>query len=316
MKNIALRLTLSLLFAASFSPWAMGQDKNAARLLFMDVNERWGKYCGKDSVDMTLVNKYFRDTVSVEELKLAFEKYKDASAAKHVFSEYDSVIHCPIGTGIVLRSPLCDKRKKKSESLRNVWAWFGHFALADVHDSKGKPQEKIRETWRKEKLQGDFVSMKGPRKYMGYTVSPLVYAERYENGKPIKRSGFRNGHADFFSYAQRTKQVFDGEWYDYVSDGSRLLGLLVSINTSMSSAQQERTFPVLLYERHGGYSLELLTNNPDEHTANGFNKLKRVVADLPPRAIKPYYTSDFRVLPGRFYQVTVNADGIFIKDYL
>ena len=65
---------------------------------------------------------------------------------------------------------------------------------------------------------------------MGYTVSPHAYAERYENGKVTRRSGSNSGYADFFSQIQRTKSVFDGDWYHYVNDGVRLLGLLFSIN--------------------------------------------------------------------------------------
>ena len=41
-----------------------------------------------------------------------------------------------------------------------------------------------------------------------------------------------------------------------------------------------------------------------------------MVSDFPERAIKPYYTSDFRVLPGRFYRITSNSCGILVQDYL
>lgn len=317
MKNIVFKLTASFLLAATFTPLVMGQKKNAYRLLLMDANEECEEYCRKDSADMTLIHEYFRDTVSVDEMRQAFAKYKDALEPENAFQGYDSVISCPIGENIVLRSALSDNAKKKSESFRKTWAWFGHFALANVQDSEGKPQEKMLKALREDKLQGDFVTMREPRRYMGYTVSPHAYAERYENGKVTRRSGSNSGYADFFSQIQRTKSVFDGDWYHYVNDGVRLLGLLFSINTSVNIMPEQCSFSVLLYESGGHYSLELLsTDTSDENTAKIFDALKRMVSDFPERAIKPYYTSDFRVLPGRFYRITSNSCGILVQDYL
>ncbi len=317
MNRIIINLTASVLLVMTSAPSVMGQEKNARRLLFMDVNEKWEKYCKKDSSDMTLICEHFRDTVSVGEMKQAFAKYKDAPQPKNVFQGYDSVIHCPIGENIVLKSALNDKAKTNVKEFRKTWAWFGHFALANVQDREGVPQEKMLKRLKKEKLQGDFVTMREPRQYMGYTVSPLPFVEKYEDGKVTKRSSVKGGYADFFSYAQRTQSVFDGEWYNYVDAGARLLGLLFSINTSVDITQKECSFSVLLYEKEGHYSLELLSpDTPDENTAKVFGTMKHMVSDIPKRAIKPYYTTDFRILPARFYHVTVNPCGILIKDYL
>ena len=48
-----------------------------------------------------------------------------------------------------------------------------------MQDSEGRPQVKMLKALREDKLQGDFVTMREPRPYMGYIVSPHAYAERY-----------------------------------------------------------------------------------------------------------------------------------------
>ena len=34
------------------------------------------------------------------------------------------------------------------------------------------------------------------------------------------------------------------------------------------------------------------------------------------QTFKPYYTSDGRILPGRYYRVTVNRCGWLVEDYM
>lgn len=37
---------------------------------------------------------------------------------------------------------------------------------------------------------------------------------------------------------------------------------------------------------------------------------------LPQGTFRPYYTTDFRILPARYYRVTVNKCGWLVEDYM
>ena len=60
----------------------------------------------------------------------------------------------------------------------------------------------------------------------------------------------------------------------------------------------------------------LLPNNPDKETENLFMSLKDFVESLPSKSFAPYYTTDLRLMTGRYYKVTVNKCGWLIQDYL
>ncbi len=46
-----------------------------------------------------------------------------------------------------------------------------------------------------------------------------------------------------------------------------------------------------------------------------FEDFKKFVERLPEGAFKPYYTTDFRIMTGRYYRVTVNKCGWLVEDY-
>ena len=56
--------------------------------------------------------------------------------------------------------------------------------------------------------------------------------------------------------------------------------------------------------------------NPDKETAELFQNLKSFVERIPAKAFKPYYTTDFRIMTGRYYRVTVSKCGWLVEDYL
>ena len=65
------------------------------------------------------------------------------------------------------------------------------------------------------------------------------------------------------------------------------------------------------------YTLELLLpDNPDKETDALFMSLKRFVESLPSNSFAPYFTTDMRLMTGRYYKVTVNKCGWLIQDYL
>ncbi len=289
--------------------------------------EKWNKYCLDSKTDMSIIaHRFFKDTVSVAEMKEAFFKYKDANI--NPLSAYlgkDSMM-CPFGECTVLTSPLSNRPNLKPENIRGIWSWWGGFKLVELQDAQGKNQEKLlskldkknKEEW----MDGDFVILTEPRTYMGFGVSPFPYMEVYQAGERIARAGLNHGRSDFFSYAQTTTQVLDGKWHHYVDGGAKLMGALVGINTSANVNKDEKTFSVLLHEMPRTrrqtvfYTLELLSpTEPDKDTQQLFDVIKRYVEKLPKGTFKPYYTTDFRILPGRYYRVTVNKCGWLVEDY-
>ncbi len=321
---------------------------------FRNLNELWAEYRVRSQVELgTLTHNHFPDTVSVEEMKAAFLKFKDTPPTDaSVFAGFDSVMYGPLGESILLKPALRDIPATKGKNLRGVWAWFGRFRLAQMLDEEGKPQEKPLEKLKadeKEWMDGEFVALCCPHRYMGFIVSPFPYMNVYSQGKLLSRTGLHNGHADFFSFAQRFTQVLDGRWDDFVNAGARYMGQLLSIDATPDTRRPETTFSVLLYpqgrpkptsvdmmqppktpgmtavrsekrkeasKKVAPYTLELLAPaEPDEHTQHYFEQMKRFVESLPRNAFKPYYTADSRLLPGRFYRVTVNKCGWLVEDY-
>jgi hypothetical protein len=50
-------------------------------------------------------------------------------------------------------------------------------------------------------------------------------------------------------------------------------------------------------------------------TATLFQNFKGFVERIPAKAFMPYYTTDFRIMTGRYYRVTVNKCGWLVEDY-
>ncbi len=107
------------------------------------------------------------------------------------------------------------------------------------------------------------------------------------------------------------------------------MGLLLGINSEANRIDSEKTFSVLLHAKDNpkekrtakryrkSYTLELLSpTEPDEKTQQLFEEMKYFVETLPYGTFMPYYTTDGRIMTGRYYRVTVNKCGWLIEDYL
>lgn len=276
-----------------------------------------------------LHRNHFKDTVSVQEMKEAFHKFKDAQVSEtSVYAGFDSVtsgLH--IGPCVVLKSPLREYDGLRKEEFRAVWSWNKCFKLQQLLDGNGKPQEKLmaklEKAGPKEWLNGEFLALCAPLPYMGFVVSPFPYMEVYHKGEVVALATPAPGRADFFTQAQQTRMVMDGQWYSCINEGARLLGLLVAQRSSANMNLPDKSFSVLLYETEdvkdprNPYDLELLSpTNPDEGTKQLFEAMQRFVKLIPRGAFKPYYTTDFRILPGRYYRVTTDKCGWLVEDYL
>lgn len=292
------------------------------------LSERWSDYQQETRYGLLdFSRRYFNDTISVAEMKEAFFKYKDVKIMVSPYEGFDSIIRLgSIGEGVLLLSPLRNHAKKEVRESRGVWRWYGSPKLVNLLDKKGAPQEallkKLKDEELKKMMSGEIISLRSPRRYMGYVISPAANVEVYMDGKLIGRSPSVN-YSDFFAYANHYSNVLDGEWYHNVSGGARLLGALQSMNTMMHAKTSEKTFSVLLYSKtyprstKVTYTIDLLLpDNPDQETETLFMSLKSFIESLPSKSFAPYYTTDLRLMTGRYYKVTVNKCGWLIEDYL
>ncbi len=240
--------------------------------------------------------RFFRDTISVNEMKEAFLKYKDVTLHKSPYAGFDTIMTTK-GKAVILRSPMRDV------PLKDIFA---------------KPK------WRK-KLTGDIVYLAHPHPYMGFIVSPYAFYEVYQGGKLVGQDGkYHDGGADFFSYAQQATSTLHGEWNDSIESGARLMGAMIGLSEGIQAGRPERIFSVLLhrkaeqtYPTREEYTIDLLLpENPDQQTLTDFLVMKGYIEKLHYNSFKPYYTTDFRLLLGRYYRVTVNRCGWLVEDYM
>ena len=260
-------------------------------------------------------------------MKEAFYKNKDVKFTASPYAGLDSVKRIgTIGESVMILSPLRNHPKKEVRECRGVWNRFGAVSLVDLLDKNGVSQQtllkKIKDDELKKMMNGEIITLRAPRWYMGYVLSPVASMEIYKDGKLLGKSP-RVDYSDFFAYANHYSNVLDGEWYHDVSGGARLLGALQNMNTMMHAGTSDKTFSVLLYTKtyprstKVTYTLELLLpDNPDKETDALFMSLKRFVESLPSNSFAPYFTTDMRLMTGRYYKVTVNKCGWLIQDYL
>ena len=303
------------------------------QISFDYLGDKWAEYQRHNVGDLTSIHRnHFKDTVSVAEMKDAFLKNKDKRCSKSPYEGFDSVVHVGgYGKNVMLVSPLERNSQKKVRECRGVWSWIGRYKLLELRDKNGVPQKSLLDKLNGDKsqkwLDGEILKLGEPRWYMGFTVSPRLNWDFYDEGKLVAKMGYSQySEPDFFSYANLTKHVLDGDWYSTIDAGARLLGALQAMQSSVNTGKPERTFSVLLYERptcksskykKTPYTLELLEpGNPDKETAELFKNFKSFVEKIPAKAFKPYYTTDFRIMTGRYYRVTVDKCGWLVEDYL
>ncbi len=299
---------------------------------FSELQEKWEKY-KQSTIDSRLFRKnHFHDTISVEEMKEAFFKYKDHSFRWQKLCEgMDTMYEVMPHVRVVLQSPLQQHPQKEMREYRGVWSALARGeVLTDIKDKDGVSHKDIldkliqdKATW----LDGEIIVLKEPRCYMGFVVSPSPRSQAYHKGVLLGVSGAGNlSCSDFFSYATFIHMCLDGDWDCNVNEGAVLLGVLHGMRTNVHRDSLERTFSVLLHSNLPGkadkkadkknYTLELLEpKEADKETVELFEDFKKFVERLPEGAFRPYYTTDFRIMTGRYYRVTVNKCGWLVEDY-
>jgi len=323
MKTTTILAVLLALSTAIQNVYAQSQENN--RIAFDELGKQWARY-EKEEIDNNLFkvsHRYFTETVSVKEMREAFYKYKDQQFMKSPYEGFDSIhsLYADAGESVMLLSPLKSHPRKEIRGCRVIWESSG--IPKQIIDNSGKKRadllEKLKSS-RKDWLNGDYLALREPRWYMGFAVSPVAYLDTFDNENYV-RAPFASS-PDFFSYASN-HLVLDGEWYHGVGEGARRIGKLHAQNTSKHDGVQEKSFSVLLFtkaERDSplvSYSLELLEpESPDDVTKRLFEDFKHFVERIPSKAFAPYFTTDMRLMTGRYYKVTVNKGGWLVEDYI
>ena len=269
---------------------------------FPDYEDLWKEYKCKIDENFLSCSWKFNKEVSLEEMKEAFYKKKNAKDKKIHYEDF-----------LVIKPEL-----HPDDIYVRVYPTL-----------KDHPAKQV--------VEGEEITLSNPKWYMGFIVSPRAYFEVYNNGKRTAYAPYAT-YSDFFAYAAYKPILrLDGpyDWYNNTRYGARLIGTLHSLGTDEHWwLKEEKQFSVLLYKkkdeekvqdyqgihtrlRRVYYSLELLEpGNPDKETQKLFDDLKRFVEELPLGTFAPYFTSDTRVMTGRYYRVTVNKCGWLIEDYL
>lgn len=319
-------VTIALLIS-SINVFAQSKHINV-ELPYDRFEREWAEYCLSSNSEIGILRRYFHDTISVDEMIDKF--YANYNHKKQVSPYWglDSVVYGIRGEHALLTSPLQRNSMKVLHGKRGIWKWGKCFYLHKIVDKDGIVQDKLLRRMKKKRdslawLKGDFVTLRAPRHYMGFVVSPRPYLQTYDERQMIGTSGNLECPADYFSYAGPT-YIMDGEWYHKIRGGAEYLSRLLTLYAGLSDKNaEEKTFTVLLYMSSKSrwmkreYTLKiLLPSNADEETMRAFERMKLFIERLKPNAFNPLYTTDFRIMTGRFYRVTFNKCGWLVEDYL
>ena len=228
-----------------------------------NLDRVWYQYQYRSKDDMYLMReRYFRDTISVDEMKEAFRANKDKRFNYSPYQGHDSIF--------TFRGNLLNLVRPRAKGLPlNKFYW--------------NPRRTKEET---RLLDGDLVFLKYPRHYMGYVVSAQPFMETFDKGRILGREGILMlGEASFFSQAQQVVGYLDGTWESHLRGGTILMGILMGKDEPPQPNRPERTFSVLLYEKprgQQGYAVALLEpDDPDKETIKDFQWMKQFVERLP-----------------------------------
>ncbi len=300
---------------------------------FSYMEDKWNEYQQHIHEPLALHQNYFRDSVSVQEMKEAYYKHKDDIGTHPLFGNRDTVKFLTADPSIVLKSPLEYHPNKKVQECRATWVWHARNPLYRLINKDGIAQDKLLERLNKKQdewMDGDFVTLRTPKKYMGFTVSPRPTLVIFNKGKRVGGDYVADMQlgVDFFEYAFRKGTFLDHpNWTSGLGSGARALGSLHELRVGgISNVKDETTFSVLLYanpqsqknskEQVPAYTLELLEpENVDEQAMTLFKSFKETIEQIPAKAFQNYYTTDFRIMTGRYYRVMVNKFGWLVDDY-
>ena len=316
-------------FYALFCMNVFAQDgTNKERLPNELIEKIWNQY--KEVMSNggnRFICRHFRDTISIDEMVEAFRANKEKRYSSSPYAGHDSIVHGIYGPHVLLTSPLSNCPVKEARTMRGVWVWGPYgFALKDVQDPQGNMRPEIVEKVEKKPkdwMKGDYVTLRTPMHYMGYVVSPCAVVQTRDESRLVGSTSTIRRPADFFS--SQGGRSLDGDWDSEIRGGGEVFGKYLTFYNWYNPCRYstERVFSVLLYQNPEStstkkeYTLKLLEpENPDAKTEAAFRELKNFVEHLRYNAFNPLYTTDYRLLLGRYYRVTVNKCGWLLEDYM
>lgn len=279
-----------------------------------------------------LARMFRLDTVSLAEMRAHYEQYANAAPPANVYAGKDSV--GGIWNMLLVRSPLADAPVKEARSGRGVWK-FPPLQLKGIQGDKSagstfdrlvkKYAVKSRDAkqgnsassaaypgW----FSGPLVLLANPVYDMGFIVSGAPWFLSYEEGS-LQYSTYIQGAPDFYSYLSR-RGALDGYWHSGIAAGMYQFSLAASSQLPPAAGQQPVRFTWLLtIDAHGRQDAQLLApKSPDEATRQAFERLRTFVQKLRSGLFHEFYTSDGRVLPGRYIQALYDERGWQFQDLM
>ena len=157
---------------------------------------------------------------------------------------------------------------------------------------------------------------------MGFVLSPHPMIQSFRNGEKVLLEVYQ-GPTDYFACSFLGSLHFDGNWQKSIAGSAYMLGHTMNGTPFLPwgylpSPDTSVTFSILLYNTGRGYydACLLLPREPDRNTQEIFKALQSGIRRLQWQIFRPYYTTDFRLMTGRYYRVTFDRRGWWFEDYL
>ena len=289
-------------------------------------------YSYKYKHDTDGIKRLFQiDTVSWDEMREYYDRYVNAVPSANVYAGKDSV--GGIWNMLMVRSPLADAPVKEARSGRGVWT-FPPLKLRGIQGDKsavaafdrlvkkyplktdGKNKDKsasfaaVAPEW----FDGPLILLDDPAYYMGFIVSGTPWFFYYDEGRLVY-STYMEGAPDY--YSSRVLGL-DGSWADRITKAMYLFSLDASREIPPATSEEPIEFTWLLtIDSKGKQDAQLLApKTPDEATRWAFKRLRGFVRDLRRGIFHGLYTSDGRILPGRYIQARYDKRGWLFRDLI
>lgn len=234
---------------------------------------------------------------------------------------------------LMVRSPLADAPVKEARSGRGVWT-FPPLKLRGIQGDKsavaafdrlvkkyplktdGKNKDKsdsfvaVSPKW----FDGSLILLDDPAYYMGFVVSGTPWFFYYDEGRLVY-STHMEGAPDYYS---SRVLILDGSWADRITKAMYLFSLDASREIPPATGEEPIEFTWLLtIDSKGGQDAQLLApKTPDEATQWAFKRLRGFVRHLRRGMFHGLYTSDGRILPGRYIQAQYDKRGWLFRDLI
>ena len=221
--------------------------------------------------------------------------------------------------GILIESPLKKCKNKLLRKSHGTWLYYGPVFLKKA--KIGNKQINLRKVKKYEKLEkwynGDFCVLAWPKYYVGYMMSPHFHLKRYWKGRMVHSESY--GHTtDIF--ASIINNHICGTWQDEIKDSDEQFSkeLTSYLFNDMERISHNTTLSLLLYQKEDDtYDATLLLPlQPNNEVLNLFERIRDYVNQLPINSFRPFYTTDKRIITGRFYKINISKNGVKITNYL